>query len=131
MRRAGPGVATGHIHFSMIALMQDRDGLAGRLREGPYRDAALAPASAWLDSERPQPPSVELSWGRLRVAPASGALPHVWAVWRRVPGEGGAWRFATVPASERTVPTLGADAVVISAVSRTGQESERLAFRVA
>jgi len=35
---------SGHIHFSMAALMQDRDGLATRLRAGPYARSARRPA---------------------------------------------------------------------------------------
>ena len=37
------GEPGGHIHFSMIALMQDRDGVAGRLQAGPYAVAAPRP----------------------------------------------------------------------------------------
>jgi uncharacterized lipoprotein YddW (UPF0748 family) len=37
---------SGHIHFSMIALMQDRDGIATRLRAGPYAAAAHRPVPA-------------------------------------------------------------------------------------
>lgn len=37
---------SGHIHFSMIALQQDRDGIATRLRAGPYAAAAPRPALA-------------------------------------------------------------------------------------
>ena len=45
--RAGRGPGTepsGHIHFSMAALMQDREGIATRLRSGPYALAANRPA---------------------------------------------------------------------------------------
>ena len=37
------GEPGGHIHFSMIALMQDRDGIASRLQAGPYATAAQRP----------------------------------------------------------------------------------------
>ena len=37
----------GHIHFSMSALMQNRDGIADRLRAA-YQVPALVPASPWL-----------------------------------------------------------------------------------
>lgn len=37
---------SGHIHFSMAALMQDRDGIATRLRAGPYAAAAPRPMPA-------------------------------------------------------------------------------------
>ena len=46
----------GHVHFSMAALMQDRDGIATRLRAGPYARPALVPATPWLGGGRPQAP---------------------------------------------------------------------------
>ena len=45
-RAAAGGLAaepSGHIHFSMIALMQDRDQIASRLQAGPYAVAAQRP----------------------------------------------------------------------------------------
>ena len=45
--------ATGHIHFSMAALMQDRDGIATLLQMGPYAQPALVPATPWLDDQPP------------------------------------------------------------------------------
>ena len=120
--------ASGHIHFSMVALMQDRAGIATALRNGPYRAPALAPATPWLDDERPLPPALEHGWsGRWRLRVVSGVAPFVWAVWRRV---GGTWRFAVQPAADRDIEPAGADLLVASAVSRTGQESERTVARV-
>ena len=40
-RRVPPG--SGHLHFSMAALLQDRDGVADRLAAGPYAQPALVP----------------------------------------------------------------------------------------
>jgi hypothetical protein len=39
-RRLAP--QAGHIHFSMIALAQNRKGVADALRAGPYREPARA-----------------------------------------------------------------------------------------
>ncbi|MGB7160411.1 MAG: family 10 glycosylhydrolase [Tepidisphaeraceae bacterium] len=50
-----PG-ANGHVHFSMKAIMQNRDGIADALRDGPYRDAVLVPTSPWLDKKAPPAP---------------------------------------------------------------------------
>jgi uncharacterized lipoprotein YddW (UPF0748 family) len=60
---AAPG-ATGHIHFSMAALMQDRDGVATLLSLGAYAQAALPPATPWLDAT--PPPAPRLARGVLR-----------------------------------------------------------------
>jgi uncharacterized lipoprotein YddW (UPF0748 family) len=123
--RGGPPGAGGHIHFSMVALAQDRDGLATLLPFGPYAQPALVPATPWLDAEPPGP---------LRLVPAGSALrieggrdAALWAVWRRV---GGAWRFATAGAAERIIAIDGADAVVASGIGRTGLAGERTSLRL-
>ncbi|MEP6701777.1 MAG: family 10 glycosylhydrolase, partial [Betaproteobacteria bacterium] len=46
---------SGHIHFSVRALVADRQGIDAQLRERVYRDAALVPAAAWLRSESSGP----------------------------------------------------------------------------
>jgi len=123
----------GHIHFSMVALMQDRDGIATRLRQGPYEQGALVPASPWLDDRRPPVPRVAAGRRWVTMLAAPGDASFQWAVWRRA---GGVWRFATQPSHETQLeigPRAGEppfDAVVVSAVSRTGQESPRVALRL-
>ena len=52
--------ASGNVHFSMIALMQNRQGIADQLREGPYATPALVPASPWLAETAPAAPVAEL-----------------------------------------------------------------------
>ncbi len=120
--------AGGHIHFSMVALMQDRVGVATALKNGPYREPALAPASPWLDATRPAAPVIErVRGGGWQLRAAGGEQPFLWALWRR---ERGLWRFAVQPAAQHDVDLAGCDAVVASAVSRSGQESERIALRL-
>jgi uncharacterized lipoprotein YddW (UPF0748 family) len=48
-----PG-ATGNVHFSMKALVQNREGLADALADGPYREPALVPARRG-STRRPRP----------------------------------------------------------------------------
>jgi len=119
-----PG-STGHIHFSMVALMQDRDGLATALQAGPYAQAALVPASPWLDDQPPPAPVLRRLGPAVRIQPGVGEAAARWAVWRRV---GGQWRFSVQPAAEVTVELQGADAVVVSAVDRLGNASTRSAL---
>jgi len=125
----GRPAASGHIHFSMVALMQDRGGLATRLKQGPYREAALAPATPWLDGEVPPPPVLRRATdGRVVLqAGGGGRPPFVWAWWCR---SDAGWRFSVLPAAERYVDASGCASVVASAVSRTGQESERRVLRL-
>ncbi len=124
--------ATGHIHFSMVALLQDRDGIATLLKFGPYAQAALVPATPWLAAPLPAAPRLRLvntAAGRqvaldLDSDPAAQRL----AVWRRV---GGQWRLAVLPASQTLLDPAGADAVVVSAMARNGQLGPRSTLRLA
>ncbi len=125
---AGNPGATGHIHFSMAALMQDRDGLATALRNGPYAQAALVPATPWLDAQPPPAPTLRLRGPQLQITPGVGEPAARWAVWRRV---GGQWQFSVQPAAALTVELQGADAVVVSAVDRLGNASPRRALPLA
>ena len=130
--QAGNPGATGHIHFSMVALMQDRDGIATLLKFGPYAQAALVPATPWLVAPVPAAPRlrwVDMPAGR-RVVLDLGGDPAAQrlAVWRRV---GGQWRLAVLPASQTLLDPAGADAVVVSAIGRNGQLSPRASLRLA
>jgi uncharacterized lipoprotein YddW (UPF0748 family) len=126
LTRQRPG-AGGHIHFSLIALQQDRDGIATRLRQGPYAMPALVPATPWLDSTAPPAPQLAAAGFVVRLLPAAGEPAWLWAVWRRV---GGSWRFATVPGRELSLDSEGADVMVVSAVDRTGNLSPRATVRL-
>jgi len=130
VQRSRPA-ATGHIHFSLVALMQDRDGLATKLMAGPYAVPALVPPTPWrgstLKPAPPQPPVLRLAAGQAVIEPAAGADVRQWAVWRRSLGQ---WRFSVQPAAERSVATGGADALVVSAVDRWGQLSSRNVVRL-
>jgi uncharacterized lipoprotein YddW (UPF0748 family) len=123
--RAEPGT-TGHIHFSMIALTQDRKGIATQLQAGPYAQPALAPLTPWLEVVAPLAPTLKKQRdGRVLIVPGKGEAAATYAVWRR---HGSAWRFSVQPATEVLVTADGADAVVVSAVDRLGNESLRTAL---
>jgi hypothetical protein len=47
--------AGGHIHFSQVALNQDRDEIASDLRDGLYAKHAIIPATPWLDDKASAP----------------------------------------------------------------------------
>jgi uncharacterized lipoprotein YddW (UPF0748 family) len=112
--------ANGHIHFSMVALMQNRDGLATLLQGGAYAQPALVPATPWLDEQAPPAPTLRRQGARVAIEPAAGEAAARWAVWRRV---GGSWRFAVLPGAERGLDPAGADRVAVSAVDRVGNTS--------
>jgi uncharacterized lipoprotein YddW (UPF0748 family) len=129
LQRARPG-AGGHLHFSMKALLEDRDGVARLLAAGPYAEPALVPATPWLDGEAPATPQLRHDGGpSLRVQAAGGAPPFLWAVWRRTDG---VWRFAVQPAHDTAVAVDSGrgDAVAVAAVSRLGQTSAVAVLRL-
>lgn len=125
--RAG---ANGHVHFSIAALMQNRKGISDQLKSVSYQSAALVPASPWLGAEAPGAPKVGAQRGAagldLKLSAGKGATQY--AIWARYGEE---WRFTTAPATRGEVTLadeagVQARAVVVSAVDRLGNESERV-----
>jgi uncharacterized lipoprotein YddW (UPF0748 family) len=125
--RARPA-ASGHVHFSMAALMENRKGLSDQLKAGQYATPALVPASPWLGSEAPGAPVVlaKRHAGAVVLKLAPGKDNAQYAIWSRYGSE---WRFAVAPASRgdwslADDPKLGAaSAVFVNAVDRLGNES--------
>jgi uncharacterized lipoprotein YddW (UPF0748 family) len=124
--RDTPG-ASGNVLFSMVALMQNRKGMSDLLRDGPYREPALVPASPWLDARPISAPltaatvnrdgSVQVSWEN-----EDTEEPALWSVWARYGNE---WRFSTYPSSihsVRIVPAPGKSvtSVGVGSVDRAG-----------
>ncbi len=125
--RETPG-ASGHVLFSMQALMANRRGLVDRLGEGPYRQPALVPLTPWLPSVPPDPPNVSMREGAIEISPGAGGPSFVWALWTRAAKT---WTFRVVPAHQHTGPInvkaiSGASEVVVTAVDRLGVESQRV-----
>jgi uncharacterized lipoprotein YddW (UPF0748 family) len=121
------GRSTGHIHFSMIALMQDRDGIATLLQMGPYAQPALVPATPWLDATPPPAPTLRASGSQVTIEPGAGETAALWAVWRRTAG---VWRFDVVVGTERRLAANGAELLAVSAVDRSGNQSASHTLRL-
>ncbi|GJI89137.1 glycoside hydrolase family 10 protein [Duganella hordei] len=123
----------GHLHFSIAALMENRKGISDQLRTQTYQSAALAPASPWLGSELPAAPGAsarrEGGGVALKLSAGGGKPVAHYAIWSRYGNE---WRFAVAPASRPVIllpdDAAGgtAQAVVVSAIDRLGNESERI-----
>jgi uncharacterized lipoprotein YddW (UPF0748 family) len=127
--RARPA-ATGHVHFSMAALMENRQGITDQLKAVHYGQPALVPATPWLASEAPALPGAvarrEGSTVTVKLTP--GKNTSQFAIWSL---HGGAWRFAVAQADKKewTIADEGkgaASAVFVSAVDRLGNESARV-----
>ena len=123
--------ATGNVFFNMRSLMVGHDNLPERLVSGPYANKALVPASPWLDNTPPLTPVVSIGRDPSGVSTASiqpqGAeAAFLWVVRVHVGIE---WTTDIVPAAQRVyvIPRFEngafADAIAVSAVDRTGNES--------
>jgi uncharacterized lipoprotein YddW (UPF0748 family) len=118
-------LASGHIHFSMVALMQDREGIASLLQWGPYAQPALVPATPWLPSRALAAPTLRRAGPRVLITAPTSDVAR-WAVWTRAAGaEHGKdntspWRLQVQAAQERSIELRGAAAVAVSAVNRVG-----------
>ena len=119
----------------MIALLQDRRGIATLLKAGPYANAALVPATPWLGAQVPAAPQLSLQYAkdpnaadRVLIRTADDPSVSRFSIWTRY---GAKWLYAVQAASQtalslETDPTLGKpDAIVISCVNRLGIESAR------
>jgi uncharacterized lipoprotein YddW (UPF0748 family) len=124
--------AGGHIHFSLIALQQNRDGLATLLQQGAYAVPALVPATPWLNAPAVGLPGLRRLGGKLRIAPAqAGAVPVRWAVWRRMGGATAPrWLFSALAPGEREFDPDGADLVWVQGVNRVGQLGPRALIHI-
>jgi uncharacterized lipoprotein YddW (UPF0748 family) len=126
--RSGAG---GHVHFSMVTLMENRKGISEQLSTGQYAQPALVPSTPWLGNSAPAVPRVLATRSghgiKLKLAP--GKSDSLYAIWSRFGNE---WRFAVAPAAASAYNVaddakLGEPtAVFVSAVDRLGNESERV-----
>ena len=146
-------MAQGHVHFSMVTLLENRKGINDQLKAGAYKGQALIPAAPWLVTK----PMLALIPPMLRVDTDSNARNmtvsltsfkpfsdgHAWqlAAWIRVAG---AWQFVVAPVSmaessrtdvitvrfvydiDDTKPVP--DRVVAFAVNRFGNESAHVTW---
>jgi uncharacterized lipoprotein YddW (UPF0748 family) len=130
--RSRAGV-NGHLHFSIAALMENRKGINDQLKAQAYQNAALVPPTPWLGAELPAAPGAtarrENGGLGLKLSAGAGKTVAQYAIWSRYGSE---WRFAVAPGMRPSVllpddPSAGAaNAVVVSAVDRLGNESERI-----
>lgn len=122
--------ANGHVHFSMAALMENREGITDQLKAVHYGVPALVPATPWLGNMALGAPTVRATRaaGGVKLKMASAKAAAQFAIWSR---HGEQWKFAVAPgsATDFTVADdakLGpASAVFVSAVDRLGNEGKR------
>ena len=127
--------SSGAVHWSISSVMKNTV-LSQVLLDGPYKKEALVPASPWLDNKAPAAPSVKkegkdssvtISW-----APTGGQEAFRWVLYYQY---GGSWTYTIMNRNDRSLvlPLVSAtgktpaklNAVAVSAIGRTGNESER------
>ncbi|MBV8502162.1 MAG: family 10 glycosylhydrolase [Paucibacter sp.] len=120
-REIAPGM--GHVHFSMIALQQNRRGLGDALKAGAYAQAALTPAMPWRGDAPANAPTLSASTvgTRLRLS-----FDGDCAVWLQR-GDGWELRRGAVVEAEGA----GLTAVVAARLGRSGLEGPRAGWRLA
>ncbi|MGD9789566.1 MAG: glycoside hydrolase family 10 protein [Phycisphaerales bacterium] len=89
--------AAGNILYSAIALVEDRDSLATKLRAGPYATPALAPQATWLARPPVQPRlTVKLTGASPLISWAPGDTTPV-RRWVLLVERNGQWELSVKP----------------------------------
>jgi hypothetical protein len=133
-RTANNPLANGHIHFSMVALAANREGVADRLREGPYAQPALPPATPWLAEPPPARPEVTLTSlgpsGALRVSWQAPAGSPPWRCVVLQVRRNGQWEtlYFPVPSGATQVLEESFQTALVRGVGRTGLEGPAAIF---
>ncbi|HEV2970913.1 MAG TPA: family 10 glycosylhydrolase [Pirellulales bacterium] len=116
--------ATGHIHFSMRALMDNTGGIADALA-AVYTESALVPATPWAGLKEPVKPN--LRWekqGTVLAIRASDGGIRLYVIRIRQEGK---WtiRIRPIQATDETRVRIEGrpDRILVSAVDRAGVES--------
>ena len=104
----------------MRVLMRNLDGIADKLKRGPYAEHAVPPACPWLSTARPGAPLVSNQNGSLKVAAGPGAKPWLWVIQTKTSGQ---WRTTVVPAHQTKLQLPVGNGLVVRAIDRCGNES--------
>ncbi len=121
----------GHLHFSINALQQNKEGLTDLLRKEVYAEHALIPASPWLDSSPPKAPRLSVKQSetkRILLQSGESEPAFLYAIWSH---QKTGWTFQVVPGSLKDVPAPPAvRTIVVSAVDKNGNESPRVRLEI-
>ena len=120
MQRERAPASSGHAHFSIVTLKENRRGLGEALKAGPYANPALVPASPWLGVSAPVsavPLLAAMPGGLLRLQLNGSATQAVWLKY------GERWKFRV--GTDLRLTAAGLSGVVVSAIDRLGNEGRR------
>ncbi len=120
---------SGNIHFSMKALMQNRDGIADVLKDEVYKKPALVPATPWLNDTQPQKPELQIiqdkKLGQIRLywQPKNKQDIKSWVVQLK---KGDEWMTKILPGDKNSyfINNIDIENIAVGGVSRYGIEGE-------
>lgn len=131
--------ATGNVHFSAKAFLDDRDSVATALARLVYAEPALVPASPWMLHVTPKAPKVRIVQGdgddQLTLTPRGKDVVRWWLVQAKY---GSGWESRTVDGARRSLalseighdPLVPAEVIAVTAVDRAGNAAPVVAVRV-
>jgi uncharacterized lipoprotein YddW (UPF0748 family) len=122
----GESGASGNVHFSMKALMENRDGIADALQKDAYAAPALVPATLWLDKSAVASPTVTTRHepdGRVTVSWVSNSTKPVW-LWVVSVRRNNTWTHEIFPWQQSYCTVASAEAIAVRAIDRCGNASE-------
>jgi uncharacterized lipoprotein YddW (UPF0748 family) len=130
--RRQPG-ATGTVHFSMKAFLNNWANVRSTVQSGPYRTPAAVPASPWLDARAPNAPTVSArqvngKW-QLALAPNGDNDVRFYAV-RWLSGNG--WTPPVITSMTSVTGESGGPIThaAVMAIDRVGNQSEPTIVRL-
>jgi len=136
--RANPR-ASGEVHFSMKAFLNDQGGVATRLAESAYGDVALVPPSPWLERRAPSMPVVRVKRNAqtaglsLSMSLPKGQVARWFLLQARTGGVWGSRLVAACACSEEITPNGEGqlpDRLVVTALDRAGVASPEVRLSI-
>ncbi len=132
--RGFPGVS-GAIHFSMKTFLENTNGFNRQIAAGPHALPSVVPASHWMDSDVPTPPSAEVKdYGEFYSLHIEHDEPESVRWWIVRSNIGGIMEYDVIPAHRRDIRYYGGEMmkrpqeIRIAAVNRLGIQSREVSL---
>lgn len=126
--------AGGHIHFSMIALLENRQNIAVRLSSESYQRPSLVPPSSWLSRAGPDRPQLiepdqhgNLGFESPLGSRPWGTTPVRWVLHQRS-DEHAQWSMSHGDVNLHPITLSANRQYVLRLLNRVGEASEGIAF---
>ncbi|MDJ0737319.1 MAG: family 10 glycosylhydrolase [Nostocaceae cyanobacterium] len=114
-------LSLGNIFFSVSSIMENRQGIADRLKSSLYNQPALIPTIAWRSNIPPSPPTnLRFIPPRLNWDEASNPDIRSWSLYRQ---SGNNWTLQRVLSRGTNFATVTPGTYAVCAVDRMGNES--------